>query len=358
MKHVASLCAVVIVAGTIASAQQVSETEKAAKIAQAVKALPESMRDGASVVEYDDQGYRTVLREGTNSMVCEPDDPDTEGFQVSCYHKNRIARLNFEHQLAATGKEAMDVFQARSKLVDEGRLPLPVAGQMAYFLSGDSEASASNVGRSIRLPYATADSTGLPTERDEENGIWLMQAGTNRAHIMVMGHWSDKPGVPDASQPKKVAEAVLAAPAALRDGATVVEYDAQGERHVLRQGTNTLVCEPDDPNAEGFLVACYHEGHVPRVNFEKKLAATGMDRMDVFRKRVEAVEAGKIPLPVAGQMQYFLGGDSVETATRRGAAVRMPYGTSDSTGLPDEESSDGIWIMQAGTNRAHVMLPR
>ena len=82
------------------------------------------MRDGASVVEYDADGYRTILREGTNSLVCEPDDPDTDGFRVACYHKNRIARLNFERQLAATGTSAQEVFQARSTKVDAGELPL------------------------------------------------------------------------------------------------------------------------------------------------------------------------------------------------------------------------------------------
>ncbi len=68
MKDVARACAVVLAVASLASAQ----TAEDEKIAQAVKALPESMRDGASVVEYDADGYRTILREGTNSLVCEP----------------------------------------------------------------------------------------------------------------------------------------------------------------------------------------------------------------------------------------------------------------------------------------------
>jgi hypothetical protein len=221
-------------------------------------------------------------------------------------------------------------------------------------LGGDTEATA-RPGRSIRVPYATAESTGLPTERDEDEGVWLMQAGTNRAHIMVIGNPSNKPETPPPGD--KVAEAVLAAPKALRDGATVVEYDDKGERHVLRQGTNSLICEPDGPS-EGFSVFCYHESRVPQVNFERKLRAKGMERMEVFKKRVAEVEAGRIPLPVAGQMQYSLSGDDVATATTRGQYVRMPYATSESTGLPTERGEDGIWLMQAGTNRAHVMIRR
>ena len=345
MKKVARACAMVLAVASLASAQTAEQ-----KIAQAVKALPESMRDGASVVEYDADGYRTILREGTNSLVYEPDDPDTDGFRVACYHKNRIARLNFERQLAATGTSAQEVFQARSKKVDAGELPVPVAGQMGYFLGGADEASAVPT-RSVRLPYATSASTGLPTERGED-GVWLMQAGTNRAHIMIVGHGREAAPV-DMSD--KIAQAVSPLPESMRAGAAVVEYDANGDRHLLREGTNSLICEPDGP-ADGFRAYCYHEGHVVRENFERKLAATGLERMDVFRQRIAAVEAGKIPLPVAGQMQYILAGDDAEHA-RPGKGVRLPYATSESTGMPTEDSSDHIWVMQAGTNRAHIMLP-
>ena len=172
MKKVARACAMVLAVAGLASAQTAEQ-----KIAQAVKALPESMRDGASVVEYDADGYRTILREGTNSLVCESDDPDTDGFRVACYHKNRIARLNFERQLAATGTSAQEVFQARSTKVDAGELPLPVAGQMGYFLGGADEASAVPT-RSVRLPYATSASTG-PADRARQ-GRRLADAGRDK----------------------------------------------------------------------------------------------------------------------------------------------------------------------------------
>ena len=99
MSRVALTCTTLVVIVSLASGHTPEE-----KISQAIKALPESMRAGASVVEYDAMGYRTVLREGTNSLVCEPDDSTVESFRVTCYHQNRIARLNFERQLAASGK--------------------------------------------------------------------------------------------------------------------------------------------------------------------------------------------------------------------------------------------------------------
>ena len=45
-----------------------------------------------------------------------------------------------------------------------------------------------------------------------------------------------------ASATRQIAEAVQILPEDLRDGATVVTYDATGARKVLRQGTNFLEC--------------------------------------------------------------------------------------------------------------------
>ena len=49
------------------------------------------------------------------------------------------------------------------------------------------------------------------------------------------------------SKDQQIADAVMAAPEALRAGATVVSYDAKGEPMVLRQGTNNITCTPNAP---------------------------------------------------------------------------------------------------------------
>ena len=66
------------------------------------------------------------------------------------------------------------------------------AGAMQYALIGSTQEDAVAT-MSIKLPYATADSTGLPTE-EQSNGPWLMWAGTVAAHIMFA---IKPPGVPD-----------------------------------------------------------------------------------------------------------------------------------------------------------------
>ena len=68
---------------TFASAQAVTD-----QIAEAVLALPEAFRDGATVVTLDSNGERlAVLREGTNEYVCEADGP-SPGFTVFCTHES------------------------------------------------------------------------------------------------------------------------------------------------------------------------------------------------------------------------------------------------------------------------------
>jgi hypothetical protein len=37
--------------------------------------------------------------------------------------------------------------------------------------------------------------------------------------------------------------------------------------------------------------------------------------------------------------------------------VALPMATAQSTGLPDNPSQGGAWIMNAGTSTAHLMIP-
>ena len=37
--------------------------------------------------------------------------------------------------------------------------------------------------------------------------------------------------------------------------------------------------------------------------------------------------------------------------------IALPGATAQSTGLPDKRINDTIWIMNAGTTTAHIMIP-
>jgi hypothetical protein len=45
------------------------------QIHESLRALPESLRDGAEVVGYNESGKRVTLKKGSNGMTCWADDP-------------------------------------------------------------------------------------------------------------------------------------------------------------------------------------------------------------------------------------------------------------------------------------------
>ena len=151
-------------------------------IAQAVSPLPEAMRASATVVNYDAKGNPVVLRQGTSAIVCTPDQP-TEGFAVSCYHKVLRAQRDMEAKMRAEGKDAKEITAAVQAAKDSGKLQNPPMGTMMYSRSGKTEAEA-HVLWVMLVPGATAESTGLPTERGQGTP-WMMRAGTPGAHIMM-----------------------------------------------------------------------------------------------------------------------------------------------------------------------------
>jgi len=153
----------------------------------------------------------------------------------------------------------------------------------------------------------------------------------------------------------KVDQALLAAPESLRDDATVVEYAIAGQRTTLRQGTNSLVCEPDKPEP-GFRVQCYHKSWQPVRDRMQKWAADGKTAEESLALFDEALASGELEDFVPGAIQYLLAGPDGESAELR-LTIRLPNATAESVGIPTQERTDGPWLMWAGTPRAHIMLP-
>ena len=88
---------VLMVLPHVVAAQTVEE-----QIAEAVLAAPESLRDGATVIVRDNQGIPTIIRNGTNELVCEPDRPGG-GFAVECYHSSFQDVMDWMTQRLAEG---------------------------------------------------------------------------------------------------------------------------------------------------------------------------------------------------------------------------------------------------------------
>ena len=151
-----------------------------------------------------------------------------------------------------------------------------------------------------------------------------------------------------------IAQAVVALPEQLREDATVVRDTAPGERKVLREGTNGIICRADSPGP-GFRVDCFHPSTDAMLQRYFALLEAGTPSAEVPVMLDADVKAGKFRVP-AGAADYILMGQSFEDAVPL-MTVMTPGGTTESTGLLTDPSFTLPWLMWAGTGVAHVMIP-
>jgi hypothetical protein len=163
------------------------------QIKLAVLAAPEEQREKAMVYGYGEKGEFMVLRKGENEMVCLADDPEQAGLNVSCYHKDLEPFMARGRELKKEGKNFQEVFDAREQEVKSGKLVMPKAPASLYVYTAKEEQVNKTTGEVkdgymryvIYIPYATAESTGLPLKPTAPGMPWIMDPGTHRAHIMI-----------------------------------------------------------------------------------------------------------------------------------------------------------------------------
>ena len=170
---------------------------------------------------------------------------------------------------------------------------------------------------------------------------------------------------PINSEEARIATALMAAPAASRDGAKVIGYDEAGELVTLREGTNEFICLADDPRQDGFSAACYHQDLEPFMARGRELRAEGKSAQEIFAMREEEVKGKNLAMAPTGATLHIYYGDGTqydpETGEVDGARYRyvvyMPYATAESSGLPESPvAPNHPWIMDPGTHRAHIMI--
>jgi len=182
-----------ITAGSIAASAQVPSAE--VQIKGAVLAAPVASRDGATVYGYNDKSEFTVLRKGTNEMICIADDPKQEGFNASCYHKDLEPFMERGRELKKLGKSPKEILDQREADVKAGTFKMPAQPTTLFVFYAPAanynvqtgEVKDGNFRYVVYIPYATAETTGLPLKPNPEApGMpWLMDPGTHRAHIMI-----------------------------------------------------------------------------------------------------------------------------------------------------------------------------
>lgn len=164
-----------------------------ALIATALMAAPEESRANAKVIGYNMAGEFVTLKEGSNEFICLADDPNKEGFSAACYHKNLEPFMARGRALKAEGKTFQEIFDIREAEAKSGKLDMGGLGSTLHIYFGPetqynpetSEVPSAQYRYVVYMPFATAESTGLPEVPIAPNHPWIMNPGTHRAHIMI-----------------------------------------------------------------------------------------------------------------------------------------------------------------------------
>jgi hypothetical protein len=151
------------------------------QIKTALLAAPEELRDKAMVYGYSDKGVFIVLRKGENELACLADDPANPGLNVSCYHKSLEPFMERGRQLKKEGKSFQEQFDMREAEVKSGKLKMPSQPATLYVYTAPKEKFNPATGEVtdgylryvVYIPYATAESTGLPLQPSAPGMPWI-----------------------------------------------------------------------------------------------------------------------------------------------------------------------------------------
>jgi hypothetical protein len=149
-------------------------------------------------------------------------------------------------------------------------------------------------------------------------------------------------------------KALIAAPAQLKAGATVIKWKADDTYDTLKKGTNKLVCYDKSglPGEPAYLVECTNLGNLERAAQNLKFEAMGAKK----QAALDAAEKdGTRVKPEFGSVWYHSMGDAANPRTH--VTIAVPGATTKTLGLPETGASGGVWIMNAGTTTAHLMTP-
>jgi hypothetical protein len=164
-----------------------------ALIATALMAAPKKSRANAKVIGYNMAGEFVTLKEGSNEFICLADDPNKDGFSAACYHKDLEPFMARGRELRAEGKSFQEIFDIREAEAKSGKLDMGKPGSTLHIYYGPetqynpktAEVKGAQYRFVVYMPWATAESTGLPEVPLAPNYPWIMNPGTHRAHIMI-----------------------------------------------------------------------------------------------------------------------------------------------------------------------------
>lgn len=192
LKRTTSVMLIALLGVSCSRGQEMEMTEEQ-QLATAVLPAPPDRRAEATVLGYDASGALVTLREGANDFICLADEPGDDRFHASCYHESLEPFMTRGRELRAEGNSRDDVMRIREEEARAGTLPMPEQSAMLYVADGDianfnpetNEIDSLSTRYVVYIPYATAESTGLPTSAPRGEP-WIMDEGKPWAHIMLI----------------------------------------------------------------------------------------------------------------------------------------------------------------------------
>lgn len=162
---------------------------------------------------------------------------------------------------------------------------------------------------------------------------------------------------PGASQ-ADVDKPLVALPEAMRNQTMVIKWKKDFTYDTLRKGTNGLVCYDRSgfPLQQPFSVQCTSVANLPREAQNLKAEATGdRAKSEAMLKAME--QDGTRAKPEFGSVWYHVSGADAEHVSPHEVTIAVPGATAESLGIPDKRRQNGVFIMNAGTSTAHIMIP-
>jgi hypothetical protein len=189
------MAAILVMAPAVHSAQTAAPPPVEQQIAAAVQPLPADMRAAATVMGYRTGNKLEVIRPGTNGMRCLALYVSRPDFHVACYHDGLEPFMARGRELREQGITNMNkVDSARTAEITSGKLKMPAQGALYTLTAAEKSAwdpaTAKITGARpltvLYIPFATTATTGIPST-PIPNGPWLMNPGTAKAHVMIVG---------------------------------------------------------------------------------------------------------------------------------------------------------------------------
>ncbi|MFH6769710.1 hypothetical protein V8G56_13235 [Gaetbulibacter aquiaggeris] len=163
-----------------------------ALIATALMAAPAESRSRCKVIGYNMAGEFVTLREGDNQFIVLADNPNQDGFNAACYHKDLEPFMARGRALREEGKTGQEIFAIREAEMKSGQIKITPGSTLHIYYGAQtvydpesSKVEGAQLRYVVYLPWATSESTGLPNTPMAPNHPWIMNPGTHRAHIMI-----------------------------------------------------------------------------------------------------------------------------------------------------------------------------